>query len=242
MRWSIYLGFDGRESDAYAVARASIRRRLNQPLPIYGLVLSRLKEGGLYYRPTEKRPSAADKPILWDVISDAPMATEFSISRFLVPHLAGDGLALFCDADVMARADLGDLFRKAESDTSKAVWCVKHKHRPSGTVKMDGQPQTSYGRKNWSSVVMWNVDHPSNKALTVEAVNVWTGRDLHQFVWLRDDEIGEIGPEWNHLVGEVAPNPHARLVHFTLGVPSMAGYETCEFADEWREELNRWAA
>ena len=32
------------------------------------------------------------------------------------------------------------------------------------------------------------------------------------------------------------------LVHFTLGVPFMAGYEHCEYADEYRRELELWAA
>jgi len=32
------------------------------------------------------------------------------------------------------------------------------------------------------------------------------------------------------------------IVHFTDGIPTMAGYEDCAFADEWRAELERWAA
>jgi hypothetical protein len=44
------------------------------------------------------------------------------------------------------------------------------------------------------------------------------------------------------LVGEYPPNPNAAVAHFTLGVPTMKGYEDCEFADEWRAELMRWAA
>jgi hypothetical protein len=239
--WSIFIGYDPRESDAFAVARESIKRHLNVPVPIYGLVLNDLRKAGLYWRETEKRPSAADKPVLWDVVSDAPMSTEFSISRFLVPYLAGSGLALFVDADVMARADLHELFHRAEYTDDKAVWCVKHKIEQAAGVKMDGQPQTAYGRKNWSSVVLWNCDHPGTKRLTLEYVNTATGRDLHQFKFLDDDAIGEIGPEWNHLVGEYLPNPKAKLVHHTLGVPTMAGYESCEFADEWREYRDSWA-
>lgn len=239
--WSIFIGFDPRESDAFAVARASIRRHLNLPVPIFGLVLADLKEKGLYRRPTETRASAADRPVLWDVISDAPMATEFSISRFLVLHLAKSGFAMFCDADVMARANVAELFMMAENDPSKAVWCVQHDHKPSTSVKMDGQLQTSYGRKNWSSVTLWNVDHPANKALTLDVINSARGRDLHQFFWLADSDIGRLGPEWNYLVGESAPVENPKIVHLTLGVPSMAGYENCEFSDEWRDELYRWA-
>jgi hypothetical protein len=239
--WSIFIGYDSRESDAFAVARESIRKRLNTPIPIYGLVLEDLKKAGLYWRPTEKRPSAADRPVLWDVISEHPMATEFAISRFLVPYLAKEGMALFVDADVMARGCVARLFEMTTHDRSKAVWCVQHKHEQAAGTKMDGQVQTVYGRKNWSSVMIWNCDHPGAKKITPEYVNSVPGRDLHQFKFLADEEIGEIGPEWNHLVGEYPPNPDAKLVHFTLGVPSFAGYENSEFADEWLAERDRWA-
>jgi hypothetical protein len=239
--WSIFIGYDPRESDAFAVARESIKRRLNTPIPIYGLVLNDLRKAGLYWRPTETRPSAADRPVLWDVISDHPMSTEFAISRFLVPHLAKEGLALFVDADVMARGCVTRLFEMAEHSVATAVWCVQHKHEQQAGVKMDGQTQAVYGRKNWSSVMMWNCDHPGAKKLTPEYVNSVPGRDLHQFKFLADEEIREIGPEWNHLVGEYPKNPDAQLVHFTLGHPAMPGYENSEFSDEWRAERDAWA-
>lgn len=239
-RLSIFIGYDSRESDAFAVARDSIRKHLSLPIPIYGLVLSDLRAAGLYWRPTSLKQTS-EKPLLWDDISDAPMSTEFSVSRFLVPHLAKDGLALFVDADVMARANVGELFEMAEHSVNTAVWCVKHNHQPKSLTKMDGQIQTQYGRKNWSSVMLWNVDHPGAKKLSPYYVNNATGRDLHQFKFLADDEIGELDAKWNHLVGEYEPNPSASMVHFTLGIPSMAGYENCEFADEWRVRRADWA-
>ena len=33
-----------------------------------------------------------------------------------------------------------------------------------------------------------------------------------------------------------APNPEAKLVHYTLGMPFFTGYAECEFAKEWRAE------
>ena len=48
--------------------------------------------------------------------------------------------------------------------------------------------------------------------------------------------MGELPIEFNHLVGEYAPNPDAKIVHFTLGTPCFEGYEEQEFADEWRAE------
>lgn len=232
---SIWIGYDPREVDAYAVTRASTMRRLNMPIPIRGVVLSELRDRGLYGRPTSKRDGR-----LWDDISEAPMATEFACSRFLVPHLAGSGWALFMDCDMLVRADLTALF--AQADPRMAVMVVKHRHEPAGDTKMDGQAQTRYARKNWSSVMLFNVDHPANRALTVELVNGVPGRDLHRFCWLEDGLIGELSVEWNWLVGHSDPAVQPAIVHFTDGLPSMPGYEDCPFSDEWRAELRRWAA
>lgn len=229
---AIYIGHDPREADAFTVARSSIVRRLSDPIPVHGLYLADMIGSGLYTRPTERRGAQ-----LWDVISDAPMATEFAISRFLVPIIARAEWALFMDCDMLARADLAELF--ALADPSKAVMCVKHDHRPAPGLKMDGQLQTFYARKNWSSVCMFNTRHPSNRRLTVEMVNTLPGRDLHAFSWLADDEIGALPPEWNYLVGHSDPSIDPAIVHFTSGIPSMPGFEGVEYADEWRAELKR---
>jgi lipopolysaccharide biosynthesis glycosyltransferase len=163
------------------------------------------------------------------------MATEFAVSRFLVPHLARGGLALFMDCDMLIRCDISELFDLV--DKSKAVTVVKHKFDPPEGVKMDGQLQLRYARKNWSSVMVFNCDHEANKELTVDLVNKLPGRDLHRFCWLDDDEIGEVGPEWNWLAGHSDPAIDPKIVHFTDGIPTMPGYEDCAYADEWREEL-----
>ena len=228
---SIWIGYDPREADAFAVARASIRRHASESFPVMALELPKLREAGLYTRPTSRSEGR-----LWDDISEAPMATEFAISRFLVPHLAGTGWALFMDSDMLVRKDITKLFELA--DPSKAVMCVKHAHAPEERTKMDGQLQTFYRRKNWSSVVLFNCDHPANDALTVELINMVPGRDLHAFCWLQDDEIGELPLEWNWLAGVSPPLADPAIVHHTLGIPSMPGYEDSPFADEWRSELD----
>lgn len=229
---SIWLGYDSKETTAFAVARYSIRR-FNGLIPIYGLVLDHLKWGGLYYRPTDMTVRANGTRQLYDVISDAPMSTEFSITRFLVPSLAKSGLALFADSDILVRANISRLFDMAQPD--KAVMVVKHNHVPTSGVKMDGQKQTAYPRKNWSSVMLFNCDHPANKLLTVDMVNSKPGRDLHAFCWLEDNEIGELPPEWNYLNGITKLNgSEPAIVHFTEGLPDMPGYENVEYADDWR--------
>src|SRR3954470_23054250 len=100
----IFVGFDPRQAEAFAVARDTIRRRVSQPISVHGLVLDDLRARGLYWRQHEMRDGQ-----LYDVASDAPMATEFSNSRFLVPTLAQGGWALFLDADMLIRGDLARL-------------------------------------------------------------------------------------------------------------------------------------
>lgn len=235
---SIWIGYDPREVAAFAVARHSIRRNLSVQIPVRGIVLSDLRAMGLYWRPTERRPGV-DRPVLWDVISEAPMATEFAISRFLVPHLAQSGWAAFLDCDMLVRCNFMRVFESL--DRSKAVYCVKHHHEPEPGVKMDGQVQTRYARKNWSSVMIFNCGHPANKALTPELVNTLPGRDLHRFCWLDDSEIGELNQSMNFLVGHTDPEVVPDVIHFTDGIPTMPGYENCDYASEWFEELARWA-
>ena len=232
---SIWIGYDPREAAAFAVARASIRRHATIPIPIHGLVLDDLRAKGLYTRPHEQRGCQ-----LWDVISDAPCATEFSNSRFLVPHLAGSGWAVFMDCDMLVRANIRELFDLC--DPAKAVMVVKHNHQPPEGVKMDGQMQTRYARKNWSSVIAFNASHPANQALTVEMINSLPGRDLHRFCWLEDDLIGDLPVEWNWLAGHSDQSINPKIVHHTEGSPCLPGYEDAPYADEWRAELARWAA
>lgn len=244
MNRSCYLGFDPREAAAFGVCRHEINRR-DPGLPVRGLVLNDLRRRGLYWRQHETRmdPSPAG-PVArtYDVISDAPMSTEFAISRFLTPFLARSGLASFMDCDILPRVSMADIFSACDLERGKyAVWCVKHDHRPPEGVKMDGQAQLRYARKNWSSVCVFDCDHPANFALTPEVVNSRPGRDLHAFCWLQDSEIGDLPPGSNFLVGHTAPSTPANLVHFTEGLPNVPGYENVPFAQEWRDALERWA-
>lgn len=231
MKHTIWLGYEPRETNAYMVAVASIRRYW-PAAPIRPIILDRLRKDGLYRRDMQRHNGQ-----IYDVISDAPMSTEFAISRFLTPILAETGWALFMDCDMLVRCDLRDLF--ALADQTKAVMCVQHEHTPDRMIKMDDQIQLRYGRKNWSSVVLFNCDHPANTMLTTELINALPGRDLHAFSWLSDADIGELGPEWNHLVGISEPHGEPNIVHFTSGIPSMPGYADCPFSDEWREVLWR---
>jgi hypothetical protein len=241
MRESIFIGWDPREAAAFAVARESCRRHLTRPIPVFGLVLDHLKAKGLYRRPMEMRPSAADRPVMWDVLSDAAQSTEHANARFLVPYLAREGWALFCDGDMLFRSNVARLFDSL--DRKFAVYCVKHQFAPPEGAKMDGQLQQRYARKNWSSFIIFNCSHPANRCLTssTDMANTLPGRDLHRLCWLQDDEIGEIDAAWNFLVGHSDPSIEPKVVHFTDGVPDMAGFENAVFADLWRRERDDWA-
>lgn len=230
----VFVGYDPREAEAFAVCVQSIKRHA-WDMPVYGICLDEVEAAGLYWRALEKRNGQ-----LWDTISEAPMSTQFAISRFLTPHLAGGGWALFMDCDMMLRTDINELFDAA--DPRYAVMCVKHKHEPCTTIKMDGQLQTLYARKNWSSVMLFNCDHPSNKKLTVDLINTVPGRDLHRFCWLEDDEIGALDPAWNFLVGHSDPSINPKLVHWTEGGPWFENYRDVPFADEYWQVRSEWLA
>lgn len=228
----IFIGYDPREHEAGEVLVESIRR-YNKDVPVNFIFLPSLRAEKLYNRRT-----IMDDSKLFDCISGAPMATEFALSRFLVPTIADpkEGrFALFVDIDMMFRCDPLDIMLNVMSDPGKAIYCVKHNIEHGEGVKMDGCKQTSYHRKNWSSVMLFDLDHRANRRLTPTIVNNERGLHLHQLCWLFNDEIGELPPEWNHLVGVNDPNDNARIVHYTLGTPNMVGYEHCEHSEEWWE-------
>lgn len=249
----VYVGWDPREVPAYLVALRTMRARSSVPLSITALRLHDLELAGLMRRErsrlakgrpmligsngiTRRITTSAQRGTLWDHVSQAPMATEFACSRFLTPLLAQTGWALFVDCDVVFLADVAELFAIADRYTDRyAVMCVQHGHLTHEGLKMDGQPQLPYARKNWSSVMLFNCDHPANRGLTLQAVNQWPGRDLHRFGWLQDEFIGALPPEWNWLVG-VQPRPAApKLAHFTLGGPWLSAWEPREHDDLWLE-------
>lgn len=160
----------------------------------------------------------------------------FIYSRFLVPHLMGfKDWAIFCDGDMLCRGDILDLWDMR--DEHMAVQVVKHDYRTKHKRKYVGTSMETinpdYPRKNWSSVILWNCGHPANRVLTPSYVMTATGKQLHRFEHLMDDEIGELPPEWNWLVTEQPYNAEAKLVHYTLGVPAIEAYRDCDYAQEW---------
>jgi lipopolysaccharide biosynthesis glycosyltransferase len=216
----VFVGWDSREDIAYRVCRHSLLRRASQPVQVTPIIQSELREEGLYTR-------AAD-----------PLAsTEFTYTRFFVPHLMGHrGWALFCDCDFLFLADVAQLFELA--DDRYAVMCVHHDHQPRENWKMDGAVQTVYPRKNWSSLVLYNCSHPKNRVLTPELLNRESGAFLHRFQWLEDAEIGALPETWNWLEGWSAkpPSGHPNAVHYTRGGPWFDDWRHVAYAGLWLAE------
>jgi len=218
----VFVGYDTREDIAYQVCKHSLESR-NSNVEVRPLKQTELREQGWYTRPIDKLAS-----------------TEFTFTRFLVPELSNfDGWALFCDSDIIFIEDIKELFDQA--DDKYAVMCAQHDYTPKEGIKMDGQTQTVYPRKNWSSVVLFNCGHPSNRKLDLNLVNnpLITGAYLHRFSWLDDSEIGQISHEWNWLTDwyEEGKDGTPKALHYTEGGPWFENYRNCDWHLTWKKEL-----
>lgn len=216
----VFVGYDIREDIAYQVCEYSLKK--HQPLAeVIPLKQKELREAGLYSRPVDPLSS-----------------TEFTFTRFLVPYLSDyRGWAVFVDCDFVFIGDVSQLFDLA--DDRYAVLVVKHDYTPKESIKMDGCKQLAYPRKNWSSTILWNCGHPSNAQVNMEMVNSQTGQFLHRFQWLKDDEIGELKPEWNWLVGwyEEPRDGYPKALHYTEGGPWFKEYRRCQYHKIWKKYL-----
>lgn len=226
MKVQMFIGFDSREVAAYQVCVRSLRAHSEGAVDIKPIVEPDVRALGLYHRRHERRDGR-----LWDTLSAAPMSTEFALTRFLTPLLCSAEWAVFCDCDFLWRTDVRELL--ALADPRFAVMVVQHAYQPSESLKMDGQIQLAYPRKNWSSLMLWNCRHPAHAPLA-ELVNCWVGRRLHGFEWLADPLIGALPEAWNWLEGHSSPALEPKAVHFTRGTPDLPGYHDVPYADEWR--------
>ena len=180
---TFFIRYDSKEDIAYRVCKQSLKNKASIDIKVIALKQYELRSKGLYYRNTDPLAS-----------------TEFTYTRFLIPALMNyNGWAVFCDCDLLFLTDVSLLFNNLSEE--KALYCVKHDYSPTEKHKMDGKKQTLYPRKNWSSFIVFNCSHPSNKILTVDLANKESGSYLHQFKWLKDSEIGSLDERWNWLEG-----------------------------------------
>jgi hypothetical protein len=186
----VFLGYDSTMAVAYNVARFSLERRCSQPIAVTPLKLDAM--------PIKRRG-----------------LTEFTWSRFLVPHLCDyEGWALFCDSDFLFLCDVKEIFDLA--DPKYAAMIVKNEKR-----------------FEWASLILFNCGHDANKALTPEYIE--TSNALHGMQWLEPALVGGLPPVFNHLVGYDAPKA-AKIVHFTQGLPVFPETQGSDYTDEWKRE------
>ena len=133
---TVYIGWDSREPIAAEVCKHSILKHTTVPVNIVMLKQDELRERGYYTREIDKLAS-----------------TEFTFTRFFVPYMNDfKGWAVFCDCDFLWKIPSHELIKYC--DPSKAVVVVQHDYTPPPGMKMDGQQQLAYPRKNWSSMVV----------------------------------------------------------------------------------------
>jgi len=222
----IYIGWDPREDLAWEVCRYSlVTRAVKKPIEVIPLVQSDLRSRGIYKRPVDNLAS-----------------TEFSLTRFLTPSLAGErGFAVFVDCDFLFLEDINNVLN--EIDPIKAVSVVKHEYLPKEGIKMDGCIQHTYPRKNWSSLMVFNCEHPTVKKLTPQLVNNAEPSFLHQFKWVDDAEIGSLSIVWNYLEGWYPSSAiDLKGIHYTRGGPWFEHMKNCDFASEWIAESKKMSA
>lgn len=212
----VFVGYDEKESAAFHVAAHGIVSRASRPVSVIPIVQRHLK--GIYAR--ERGPLES---------------TAFSFTRFLTPYLCGyQGYAIFMDCDMAVRCDVHDLLLYPLAHPDKAVFVVKHDYTPKAESKMGGLQQTAYPRKNWSSLMVFNNARCS--VLTPQYVNEATGLDLHRFLWLPDEQIGDLPNTYNWLVSEYPQRSDAKILHFTLGVPTVHPEAPLDHFQDWLDE------
>jgi hypothetical protein len=201
----IFVGWDSGEPEAYDVCRSSLIRHASTALEIVPIIQQDLRTQSLYSR--EADPLAS---------------TEFTYTRFLVPHLTNfQGWAVFCDCDFLWTRDVADLY--ACRDDRFAVMCVQHDYQPTESLKI------------------LNCNHPATQRLTVDRVNTESGSYLHRFQWAKDTEIGALDPTWNWLEGWNTPKQDGLpgAIHYTRGGPWFENWQDVDYADLWLAEYER---
>ena len=214
---NVFVGFDQKEAIAYHTFAQSLIDKSSIPLSITPLSENNLNNYD------EQHSDGTNK---------------FTYSRFLVPFLMNyTGWAVYFDGDMICMKDIKELIENINQDF--AVLVVKHDYKTKQNQKYFGQKNENYPRKNWSSVIVWNCEHPKNKILTPEFIGSKDGAFLHRFHWLKDNEIGEINKKWNWLAIEYPKIEDPYIIHYTLGTPCFKEYKNTSMSEYWEKTFNR---
>jgi lipopolysaccharide biosynthesis glycosyltransferase len=216
-RINIIVGFDQREAVAYHVFCQSVLQKASAPVQFLPLMSKSI-------------------PGYKECHGDGSNA--FTYTRFLSPWLMDyKGWTIFADGDMVCNEDIVNLWNLR--DPSKAVQVVKHSYKTKFHEKYLGNINEDYPKKNWSSLILWNCEHPKNKQLTPELIQNKDGAFLHRFEWLDESEIGDLPTSWNWLATEYENNSHAKLIHYTLGTPCFKQYKGADMAEYWHSVLSQ---
>lgn len=240
---TIFIGHDSKQPDAFDVCRRSIKDN-GGAIPVYKLSHKDLREKGLFRREWQVDGVTGNS---LDINDGKFFSTEFAHSRFLVAayakylgiNIKESPYALFVDSDFVFLRNPEEVIEDAKRENGsedKPLYVVKHDYKGKGAWKMDKQSQTSYPMKLWSSLMLLDLRNPKCGP-TAEDVNTKPGSWLHQFEWLRKDEIGQLPEVWNYIPEHSGRRikPHlAKAIHYTEGTPDMEGYETSHLAEIYK--------
>ena len=207
---NIYLGYDSNHSELFDVAECSIHESIE-----------RIKSGGVaaeYFNDYKVEVKKLDINAISEYTREyANQSTEFTYSRFLIPYLENyEGFSFFMDDDYIWKHNPLGLFNFLDPD--HAVACVQYDFKHHEETKFNGEKNVSYPKKLWSSMMIFNNGHEDCRKLTPEAVNTWTGQQLHQFEWT--DQISKIPHDKICTEGyEESFNNSHHAIHYTRGGP-----------------------
>jgi len=148
----------------------------------------------------------------------ANQSTWFTYSRFLIPYLENyEGFSMFLDDDIFFTRNPLTMFYFLNPDD--AVACIQYPHYEHDDTKFDGEVNIDYPCKLWSSLMFFNNGHEDCKKLTPEAVNTWTGKQLHQFEWT--DKLSKIPERFIFTEGydNIEEKWDYSGIHYTRGGP-----------------------
>ena len=123
---NVFIGYDSKEKVAFSVLAYSILRNSTKPVTITPVYLPNIKDDFVRER-------------------NNLSSTEFSFSRFMVPHLMNyKGWAVFMDCDQLMLGDIADLWRMRDDKyAGNYANMITHQKK----IKSFSQIQTKYEKR-----------------------------------------------------------------------------------------------
>lgn len=217
----VFIGCDSRDQQAAEVCKYSILKHASIEVEVHFLEQAELQARSLFSRTIEYEDFETKE-------------AEHLYTRFLVPYLCSyTGWAVYVDCDFLFIDDIAKLLEL--KNDRYAVQLVKHKYDPSARKKLNNRPHRQYPRKNWTSMMLINCEHPDSLKLTLDFVNNEPKDNLLRLEWVPNRSIGELKPEWNWLVGwhKEPTNGHPLALHYTEGGPWLESARHVEYGVYW---------